>query len=268
MGKYLEETILSVVSQNYPNLEYIIIDGGSTDESIEIIKKYENKLTNWESCKDEGQYDAINKGFKQATGEILTYLNGDDTLCIRSLFTIAEIFSKYQEVSWIGGLPNHIDESGRCVWVDNLPRWNKYRFYNKDYKFIQQEGTFWRRSLWEKAGAYVSIKHTLAADLELWCRFFQYSDYYVLPILLGSFRVRSSNQRSLESYDAYITEADIIINELKIPEDDLMVLKKYNSRFEIILRRIPFIKRMSFLRNSKLKDFPKVFNFNRITQSF
>jgi glycosyltransferase involved in cell wall biosynthesis len=91
-GKYIEKTILSVLNQNYPNLEYIIIDGGSTDNSVEIIKKYEAKLTYWITEKDSGQSEAINKGFKIATGEIINWLNSDDYLEKDTLFKVAHYF--------------------------------------------------------------------------------------------------------------------------------------------------------------------------------
>jgi len=93
-GQFIEETILSVLNQNYPNLEYIIIDGGSTDNTIEIIRKYESKLTYWESVKDRGQTHAINKGFEKASGEILAYLNSDDCFYDNSFFIIANEFLK------------------------------------------------------------------------------------------------------------------------------------------------------------------------------
>ena len=92
-GNFLEETILSVINEEYPNLEYVIIDGGSTDNSKEIIKKYENKLTYWVSEKDNGQTEAINKGFKLVTGDIFNWLNSDDFLEEGALFKIGEQFS-------------------------------------------------------------------------------------------------------------------------------------------------------------------------------
>lgn len=93
-GQYLEETILSVINQNYPNLEYIIIDGGSTDNSVEIIKKYEKHLKYWVSEKDRGQSHAINKGLEHCTGEIFNWLNSDDYYIDGTLFKIADLFLK------------------------------------------------------------------------------------------------------------------------------------------------------------------------------
>src|SRR3990172_2381086 len=94
---FLERTILSVLNQNYPNLEYIIIDGGSTDGSVEIIKKYESKLAYWVSEPDRGQSHAINKGWMRSSGEIMAYLNSDDTYRDGALFCIAKYFTEHPE---------------------------------------------------------------------------------------------------------------------------------------------------------------------------
>jgi glycosyltransferase involved in cell wall biosynthesis len=109
----LEETILSVLDQNYPKLEYIIIDGASTDNSIEIIKKYENKLSYWVSEKDNGMYDAIQKGFEKSTGDIMAWINADDLYHRKSLFIVAELFQKFVEINWLVGASTQWDEYGR-----------------------------------------------------------------------------------------------------------------------------------------------------------
>ena len=98
-GQYLEETILSVINQNYPNLEYIIIDGGSTDNSVEIIKKYEKNISYWVSEKDHGQSNAINKGLAIATGDIVAWLNSDDQYCEKSLDIISNTFKQHPEIN-------------------------------------------------------------------------------------------------------------------------------------------------------------------------
>src|SRR5687768_13083798 len=91
-GRFIEETILSVINQNYPNLEYIIIDGGSTDNTVEIIRKYEQHLAYWVSEKDGGQSEAINKGFKKATGDIVCWINSDDFFMPGALSKVADCF--------------------------------------------------------------------------------------------------------------------------------------------------------------------------------
>jgi glycosyltransferase involved in cell wall biosynthesis len=121
-GKYLEETILSVIKQNYPNLEYIIIDGGSTDNSVEIIKKYEKYLTYWVSEKDNGQSDAINKGLKRCTGEIFNWLNSDDYLEPNALFKIAEAYKKNpQKKVFCFGMYHFVDGEKKLFEKQNNP---------------------------------------------------------------------------------------------------------------------------------------------------
>ena|ERR1035437_1146809 len=156
-AKYLEETILSVFEQNYPNLEYIIIDGGSTDGSLEIIKKYDKKLLLWLSEPDNGMYHAIQKGFDRSTGEIMAWINSDDKYHPGSLSIVSEIFEKYPEVNWLTGSITHFDVYGRTIRVFQPQRWSKYDYYTGNYGWIQQESTFWRRGLWEKSGGKLNL---------------------------------------------------------------------------------------------------------------
>src|SRR5690606_10615120 len=105
-GQFIEETILSIISQNYPNLEYIIIDGGSTDNTVDIIKKYENHLKYWVSEADKGQADAINKGLQHCTGDIFNWINSDDYLESNSLFTIANAYNPAIDNNVAGNVRN------------------------------------------------------------------------------------------------------------------------------------------------------------------
>ena len=191
-GNFIEESILSVIEQQYPNLEYIIMDGGSTDSTIEIIKKYEKQLTYWVSEKDNGMYDALNRGFQRATGEIMGWLNSDDLLIKKSLFTLADIFHNNPDIHWVQGFPCVADESGRIVY-QRPQRSSKFSFYLKEYRdgiFIQQESTYWRRNLWEKSGSTISVDYKFAGDFELWMRFFKHADQFITPALIGAFRMR------------------------------------------------------------------------------
>lgn len=215
-GNYLEETILSVLNQEYPNLEYIVIDGGSSDNSTAIIEKYAAQLKYTVSEKDNGMYHALQKGFSHSTGEIMGWLNSDDILHPKSLFTLAELFTSFNSVEWIQGHPTVIDKIGRVVY--NRPgRNNSQDFYSKRYHdgiFIQQESTYWKRSLWEKAGGFVSTEYKYAGDFELWIRFFDHALLYNTSSMIGAFRVLDEGQLSSNNYPAYLAECDAIINKI------------------------------------------------------
>jgi len=256
-GKYLEGTILSILNQNYPNLEYIIIDGGSTDSSLEIIKKYEDSLAYWVSEKDEGVYHAIQKGFEKSTGEIMAWLNSDDLYHPNCLFTVAEIFSSFSDVNWLHGVPTLFDEMGRSVDVGRLRVWSRLDILLKDKKWLQQESTFWRRSLWQNAGSRLNTSLKYAADFELWLRFFRYEKLFVCNSLLGGFRVRSSNQLSLDNEDEYIAEA---MNETDKEVNQHLSQKQRNAVIKS-QRYIAFINRS---RNHYLRFLKKLYYRFRI----
>jgi len=271
-GEYLERTIQSVLNQNYPNLEYIIMDGGSTDHSVEIIKKYEDRITFWKSEPDRGMYDALQKGFAKSTGDIMTWINSDDTLAIKSLFTAAQIFSDYPQVEWLNGLPNQMDEEGRLTGVAALPRWNKYNYLKKDFKYIQQEGIFWRRSLWEKAGGFIDVNFHLAADLELWSRFFIHAQLYYVNTLLGTFRARSKNQKSLEQLDDYHDDALMVLQQMHSSLEEQKNIKLTQTSFWRMVSKRPLQFIYKMLKYDKVAaavyEYPPSFYFNRAANKF
>lgn len=213
-GKYLEDTILSVLGQGYPNLEYIIIDGGSVDESVGIIRKYEKQLAHWRSEKDAGLYDAVQKGFALSTGEIMAWINADDMYHAKSLFRVAEIFERFPQVNWLMGTNTFFDESGHPFLYDDLPygqRWSLSRMHLFNGRFIQQESVFWRRDLWERAGGFIDQSHSLAADFELWLRFFRHEQLYTTSFMLGGFRFRKENQKSFEQRGQYLAQVAALL---------------------------------------------------------
>ncbi len=211
---YLEETILSVLNQNYPNLEYIIIDGGSTDHTIDIIKKYESSLAYWISETDQGMYYAIQKGFEKSSGDIMAWLNSDDKYHYGSLEVVAKIFSELETIDWITGTPSLYNEDGLCVKVFPCARWSESRFWVGDYRWIQQEGIFWRRSLWEKAGSTLNLSRKFAADFDLWCRYFEYSKLNSVETILSGFRLYG-NQISVLKKTTYEDEVKEIVKNTR-----------------------------------------------------
>lgn len=272
---YIEETICSIINQQYPNLEYIIIDGGSTDGTLDIIKKYEDKITKWISEPDTGLYNAINKGFKFSTGEIMAWLNADDIYFKDTFNKVAEVFSIFQQVNWLQGIPVCIDKKSRVVSVNNLKYWYKYNYYVKDYAWIQQESVFWRRSLWEKTGSTLSEIYKYAGDIELWTRFFRYENLYSARFTLGAFRLRDNNQLSLDHINDYYKEANTIIdfevnNVISAQEKSIVKkLRKLRRRQKQRLLVVNFF--FKFLYKKALTKYcgnPLIVEFNRETQKF
>lgn len=260
MVNYIEDTILSVISQQYPNLEYIVIDGGSKDGTVDIIKKYEQWITYWISEPDNGMYDAIQKGFSKATGEIMAYINSDDKFHYNALFTAATIFSSEEDVEWILGRASFYNEEGSIVDVKDLKKWSKFNYYLGDYQWIQQESVFWKRSLWLKAGSKINTSLKYAGDYELWLRFFRFAKLYSVETVFAGFRFRTKDQLSLDKLDSYIYEVDQVTNLDSLPREDKYAIKKLKF-FQKYILKIPLIRRFKFLTRNYLNTFdypPKI----------
>ncbi len=190
-GQFLEETMLSVLNQNYPNLEYIVIDGGSTDNSVEIIKKYEKRLKYWVSEKDGGQTDAINKGLRRSNGEIIGWLNSDDTYVPGAFFHVAKAFSAHRECVLVHGNRILIDAQSRVIGWTVLPPFNP----QKGGFTVCSETAFWRREASERAGELKTEIH-FAMDLEFFCRLYQPGKFHKSDRFLGCFRCHENNKSS------------------------------------------------------------------------
>lgn len=204
----IEHTIQSVLGQNYPNLEYIIIDGGSTDGTVDIIRKYTSQLAYWVSEPDNGMYHAIMKGMAMATGEIVAWINSDDMYHTNALNIVGQIFAQLPEVEWLTGTPTLYNTEGLCVKTFPTQYWSWERFMRGDFRWLQQESTFFRKALFDKVGG-LNLHYQLAADFELWCKMFQVARLYSVNTILGGFR-QHGDQLSIEGQIRYEAEVQDI----------------------------------------------------------
>lgn len=208
-GQYLEQTILSVLNQNYQNLEYIIIDGGSTDNSVEIIKKYDNKLAYWISQKDEGQSDAINKGFLKATGDIIAWINSDDLYLAHTFETIVKYFNVNKDIDCVYGdiyLSNSTATS--LLLRKTIPYDYKMAIYSEC--MIPQPTSFWRRRVFDKIGLLdLSLQYQM--DYEYFLRMGKMNvRFNNIKIPLAIFRFHAEC-KTVSEYDSKVAQANKII---------------------------------------------------------
>ena len=152
-GQYIEETLVSVIGQQYPNLEVIVIDGGSTDNTVEIIEKYSSQITYWHSKKDKGQADAINQGMNLSTGEVLCWLNSDDMYLPGTLLDVGKKFAGRTDENYlIYGAAINIREGDRNLYSYTQPTTPFDKFTLTYLDFMAQPSAFWTRKLWESTG--------------------------------------------------------------------------------------------------------------------
>lgn len=195
-ARFVEQTLRSVLDQGFEGLEYVVIDGGSTDGSADIIARYQDRLAYWESEPDRGHAHALNKGFARTSGDIMAWLNSDDLYTGWSLATVAEIFASFPEVEWITGTQGHWDEHGRLLAAQEVHK-NVYDYLLGNYEWIQQESVFWRRSLWERAGGHIDEGYRFMVDGELWSRFFLHARLHSVQCVLGGYRSHGDNRATL-----------------------------------------------------------------------
>ena len=188
-GAYLDTAIRSVLAQNYPNLEYIIQDGGSTDESLDIIRRHEKSLAYWTSEPDSGPADAINRGFSRATGDIFTWLNADDAYLPGAFHSVIDLFVRSPETSLVYGEGWYIDESGGRIEPCRFVRRRFSRTYLVNKDPILQPAAYWRRSLWDTTGPLdTSLRWVF--DWEWFIRAFSHGRFQYIPQNLASYRVQ------------------------------------------------------------------------------
>lgn len=175
---FLEQTLLSVLNQDYPNLEYWVIDGGSTDNSLEIIKQYAPRLAGWVSEKDKGQADGVNKGLAKATGEIIGWLNSDDRYHPGAIADAVEAFRLHPEASFVFSDVESIDEHGNAF---NLMRYGDWKLSDlMTFHIIGQSGVFMRREVLEQAG-YLDLSYNYLLDVQLWLRMAAIAEPHYVP---------------------------------------------------------------------------------------
>jgi glycosyltransferase involved in cell wall biosynthesis len=191
-ARYLESTIRSVLNQDYPNIEYILVDGGSTDGSVEIIRRYSDRLAWWVSEKDRGQTDAINKGLVRATGKILAWLNSDDTYELNAVRQAVAFLQDRPEVGLVYGDANFIDENGHVIGRFPTAQTN-YKRLRRGYVHIPQQAAFWRADLWRRVGP-LDPSFYFAMDYDLWVRLAALAPIAYYPRLWANFRLHTQGK--------------------------------------------------------------------------
>jgi glycosyltransferase involved in cell wall biosynthesis len=201
-GRFLEQTIRSVLDQGYPNLEYMVMDGGSADQSVEVIKKYADRLAYWVSEKDKGQSHAINKGFARATGDIFAYINSDDFLYPESLQRVADAWN--QGAKWVVGWVQTLEADGG-EWPQlpdptGLP--SDWFVCNP----IPQQASFWAGEFWKTLGNFrEEFRYCFDYDYWLRIRFKAGVSPLIVHRCLGSYRLHQ-NSKTVSEWDAFEPE--------------------------------------------------------------
>jgi glycosyltransferase involved in cell wall biosynthesis len=269
-AQFLEETIQSVLQQDYPYIEYLIIDGGSTDGSVDIIQKYEKHITYWVSEPDKGQSHAINKGFARATGSIFAWLNADDFLVPSAVHIAIYFLSTMREIGLVYGDRLEIDTKGNITGILKCPSHDP-KMFRKNIT-LPQETVFFRRKIFESVGRLDEELH-FAMDFDLWCKMSKITNFFHIPVFIGYFRRHESSKSVLFHH----TSADVASQYLKehntvfsrhfktgLPSSFQMKWYNYIRKFRLLLElrsktRKEIIQRIQQVTSGKLNlnDFKK-----------
>jgi glycosyltransferase involved in cell wall biosynthesis len=194
-SRYIEQTIKSVLSQDYPQIEYIVIDGGSSDGTQNIVKQYEQRLAWWVSEEDAGQTDAINKGFARATGDILAWINSDDTYEPGAVSAAVNSLREHPEVGMVYGDCNYIDGTGHVIGKFRAAQ-TDYRLLRRGYTHIPQQTMFFRADLWRRVGP-LDPSYYFAMDYDLWTRIAARTEIKYIRQTWANFRLHTSGKSIL-----------------------------------------------------------------------
>ena len=232
-AEFLERTILSVLNQSYPNLEYIIIDGGSTDGSVEIIKKYEKYLAYWVSEPDRGQAHALNKGFEKATGDLVGWQNSDDIYLPCAFFKVAQIHNKKPDYDIYFGNVYLIDENDEII---RDLRFVKFSHFSLIYEgtVLANQSSFISRKVFNKYG-YLNENYKFATDYEFWVRI-RKGEFLFVREFLGCFRLHDSSKTSNISYVGAEEHRSVLLTYGYKPVFKLKMVSKIRRAFLYILQ--------------------------------
>lgn len=241
-GRFIAATLKSIVDQNYPNLQLIVVDGGSQDETVEVIKQYASHIDWWVSEPDSGQTEAINKGFTRSNGEIMAWINSDDLAAPGSLFRVADWFVAHPETDVVYGDRLLIDENGGEVsrWI--LPPHSRRVLDWAD--FIPQETLYWRRSAWNLVGARLDESFRFAMDWDFLLRLSSKQvNFEHLPFFLGMFRVHQNQKTSSQM--------------TSVGQQEMQMLRRRSlgytpTRWQLIFNTVPFLLRTRLLEIGRM----------------
>jgi glycosyltransferase involved in cell wall biosynthesis len=200
-ARYLEASIRSVLEQDYQNIEYIVVDGGSKDGSVEIIRKYQDRLAWWVSEKDKGHADALNKGFSHASGEILAWLNSDDIYLPGAVSEAVSILQARPEVGMVYATANLINDEGRIIGRFSSKQ-TDYHHLLRGSVHIPQATTFFRAALWRQVGP-LDLSLFFSFDYDLWVRLAKVSELSYVPRIWANFRLHNQGKSILNDDRCY-----------------------------------------------------------------
>jgi glycosyltransferase involved in cell wall biosynthesis len=239
-AQFIRATIDSVLSQDYPALEYLVVDGGSTDGTLKILKSYGARLE-WVSEPDHGQSDAINKGLKLATGDILCYLNSDDVLAPGALKLVGEYFASHPDCDWVTGDCNVIGVHGEILVSHNWLIRTYKRILLKLYSpftlrvvdnMLPQPSTFWSRRAYKQVGEF-NVKYHYVMDYDYWLRLSKYYRPHDLGVVLASFRAQPDS-KSETSRDKLMAEGVVALRASGATDWELWLHRRHSNLIRFI----------------------------------
>lgn len=244
-GEYIEKTIQSVLSQNYPNLEYIVIDGGSNDKTVNILEKYKDKIS-YVSEKDEGQQYAINKGLKKSTGEIIAYLNSDDQYLPDALLHVADFFTKNKDINWVAGRCKIIDQNGKEIrnlitlwkdfWLKSAFLTNRQMLILLILNYICQPAVFWKKKLIKEIG-FFDEKLDYSMDYDYWLKIMSRFRMGFIDSELSFFRIQKQS-KTVKTFINQIEEGYKVVRRQTDSKSILFFHKFHDLLIRVIYKLI------------------------------